>query len=154
VAQFATTAVGSITKRRWVAPARRQSRDEMVAFVRRACFTYHHPVGTRAIGPGRDAVVDSELRVRGIQGLRIDAERGSLASPRRTAIGEFASRLVVAERQVSVAERIGEARLATTTGLTGTGPLLFTGMRLVVTAYANAAKDDAAARRTVPPPVS
>jgi choline dehydrogenase len=92
--------------RRWVAPTRWQSRDETVAFVRRACFTYHHPVGTCAMGPGRDAVVDSELRVRGIQGLRIaDASvMPTIPSAPTHApsvmIGEFASRLVVAERQV------------------------------------------------------
>src|SRR5262249_59462906 len=56
---------------RWVAPARRLSRPEAVAFVRRAGSTYHHPVGTCAMGPGPEAVVDAELRVRGIEGLPI-----------------------------------------------------------------------------------
>ena len=31
----------------------------------------HHPVGTCAMGVGPDAVVDPQLRVRGVQGLRV-----------------------------------------------------------------------------------
>jgi choline dehydrogenase len=97
--------------KRWVAPARRLSRDEAVAFVRRACFTYHHPVGTCAMGAGQEAVVDAELRVRGIQGLRIaDASvMPTIPSAPTNApsvmIGEFASRLVVPEQQAFRAER-------------------------------------------------
>ncbi|MEK7244485.1 MAG: GMC oxidoreductase, partial [Pseudomonadota bacterium] len=30
-----------------------------------------HPVGTCAMGGGEDAVVDHELRVRGVEGLRV-----------------------------------------------------------------------------------
>lgn len=43
------------------------------AFVRRHTDTEYHPVGTCAMGPQRDplAVVDAELRVRGVQGLRV-----------------------------------------------------------------------------------
>ena len=40
-------------------------------FVRRAAGTYYHPVGTCRMGVGPDAVVDPELRVRGIDGLRV-----------------------------------------------------------------------------------
>jgi len=47
------------------------SREETVAFLRRACFTYFHPVGTCAMGSGSNAVVDAELRVRGVEHLRI-----------------------------------------------------------------------------------
>ena len=57
--------------KRWVAPARRMSRGETVAFLRRSCMSYFHPVGTCAMGSGEEAVVDAELRVRGIEGLRI-----------------------------------------------------------------------------------
>jgi choline dehydrogenase len=87
---------------RWVAPAKRPGRSEAVAFVRRAGSTYHHPVGTCAMGPGPEAVVDAELRVRGVEGLRIaDASvmptipsAGTHAAT--VMIGEYASRLVVA----------------------------------------------------------
>jgi choline dehydrogenase len=43
------------------------------AFVRRHTDTEYHPVGTCAMGPAGDpmAVVDAELRVRGVQGLRV-----------------------------------------------------------------------------------
>src|SRR5262249_40429757 len=90
---------------RWIAPAKRLSRSEAVSFVRRASSTYHHPVGTCAMGTGPEAVVDAELRVRGIQGLRIaDASvmptvpsAGTNASS--VMIGEYASRLVATGHQ-------------------------------------------------------
>ena len=40
-------------------------------FVRRKAETIYHPVGTCRMGRDGDAVVDSELRVRGIEGLRV-----------------------------------------------------------------------------------
>jgi choline dehydrogenase len=88
--------------KRWVAPARRMSRGETVAFLRRSCMGYLHPVGTCAMGPGREAVVDAELRVRGILGLRVaDASvMPTIPSANTNAatimIGEFASRLLIA----------------------------------------------------------
>lgn len=39
--------------------------------VARATSTYYHPVGTAAMGTGPEAVVDPELRVHGLQGLRV-----------------------------------------------------------------------------------
>jgi len=44
---------------------------DLVAFVRRKAETIYHPVGTCRMGNDEDAVVDSELRVRGIDGLRV-----------------------------------------------------------------------------------
>ena len=43
------------------------------AWIRRAVGSYYHPAGTCRIGPDTDAgaVVDTELRVRGIDGLRV-----------------------------------------------------------------------------------
>jgi choline dehydrogenase len=40
-------------------------------FVRGAAGSYFHPVGTCKMGIGPDAVVDPELRVRGVDGLRV-----------------------------------------------------------------------------------
>ena len=47
------------------------SKDDMRAFIRRHAQTLYHPVGTCAMGPDEDAVVDLELRVRGVDGLRV-----------------------------------------------------------------------------------
>jgi choline dehydrogenase len=41
------------------------------AFVRRKAETVYHPVGTCRMGADDGAVVDSELRVRGVSGLRV-----------------------------------------------------------------------------------
>ncbi len=41
------------------------------AFIRRTAITIYHPVGTAKMGNDRMAVVDSQLRVRGVQGLRV-----------------------------------------------------------------------------------
>jgi choline dehydrogenase-like flavoprotein len=44
---------------------------EIDAFVRRTAITAHHPCATCAMGSGEDAVLDPELRVRGVEGLRV-----------------------------------------------------------------------------------
>jgi choline dehydrogenase len=88
--------------KRWVAPPKRMGREDTVAFLRRSCSSYHHPVGACAMGSGREAVVDAKLRVRGALGLRIaDASvMPTIPSANTNApavmIGEFASRLLVA----------------------------------------------------------
>jgi choline dehydrogenase-like flavoprotein len=46
-------------------------REGVRDFVRRAANSFHHPVGTCRMGTDENAVVDLELRVRGIQGLRV-----------------------------------------------------------------------------------
>jgi hypothetical protein len=45
----------------------------MEAFLRATCDTEYHPVGTCRMGPDTDpmAVVDAQLRVRGVQALRV-----------------------------------------------------------------------------------
>ena len=48
-----------------------QTDDELDAAIREFGGITHHPVGTCAMGVGPDSVVDSALRVRGIQGLRV-----------------------------------------------------------------------------------
>jgi choline dehydrogenase-like flavoprotein len=48
-----------------------QDRAELEADLRRRLMLIYHPVGTCRMGTGEDAVVDSELRVRGIDGLRV-----------------------------------------------------------------------------------
>jgi choline dehydrogenase len=48
-----------------------QSDAELAAYVRRAASTVHHPVGTCKMGVDDAAVVDPQLRVRGMQCLRV-----------------------------------------------------------------------------------
>ena len=44
---------------------------EIDAWIRATVITVNHPLGTCAMGNGPDAVVDPELRVRGVNGLRV-----------------------------------------------------------------------------------
>jgi choline dehydrogenase len=48
-----------------------QSDDELDAFVRANCYLAQHPVGTCAMGMGDHSVVDPELRVIGVENLRV-----------------------------------------------------------------------------------
>jgi choline dehydrogenase len=50
---------------------RAKSADDLRAFIRRSADTIFHPVGTCRMGNAGEAVVDSELRVRGVEGLRV-----------------------------------------------------------------------------------
>jgi choline dehydrogenase len=76
--------------------------EDLVAYIRRAVITYHHPVGTCKMGIDTGAVVDPELRVYGVSGLRIaDASimptitSGNTAAPSMM-IGEKAADLLAA----------------------------------------------------------
>jgi len=44
---------------------------EIDAFVRRTAITAHHPCATCKMGSGADGVLDPDLRVRGVDGLRV-----------------------------------------------------------------------------------
>jgi choline dehydrogenase len=48
-----------------------QTDDELLEWVRNNAETTYHPVGTCKMGHDPMAVVDDQLRVRGIQGLRV-----------------------------------------------------------------------------------
>lgn len=48
-----------------------RTRDELRSYVRRTATSYHHQVGTCRMGGDDRAVVDPELRVRGVEGLRV-----------------------------------------------------------------------------------
>ena len=54
----------------WQLPADPTDED-FVEHIRKHAQTLYHPVATCAMGSGEDAVVDPELRVRGVSGLRV-----------------------------------------------------------------------------------
>ncbi|WP_036486508.1 GMC family oxidoreductase [Myxosarcina sp. GI1] len=57
---------------REVAPGAEATSDEALdTYIRETCGTVFHPVGTCKMGTDSMAVVDPELRVRGVEGLRI-----------------------------------------------------------------------------------
>jgi choline dehydrogenase len=76
------------------------SGQDLRAYLRRHTYTAFHPVGTCRMGSDAEAVLDTELRVRGVQGLRvIDASvmpsvvRGNTNAP-TIAIAERAADLI------------------------------------------------------------
>jgi choline dehydrogenase len=90
-------------RKREIAPA--TTRGEWRAYVRATCETYHHAAGTCKMGVDAESVVDPELRVHGIAGLRVaDASimptvvSGNTNAP-SIMIGEKAADLVRAARR-------------------------------------------------------
>lgn len=78
-----------------------RSRDQLREFARQVAGTYHHQVGTCKMGTDDLSVVDPELRVRGVEGLRVaDASiipsvpSGNTNAP-AIMIGEKASDLIL-----------------------------------------------------------
>jgi choline dehydrogenase len=76
------------------------SDDELRDHIARTTFAFYHPVGTCALGEDANAVVDSELRVNGLEGLRVaDASvmpavpRGNTNAP-TIALAERAAELI------------------------------------------------------------
>jgi choline dehydrogenase-like flavoprotein len=74
--------------------------DALRAHIARTTFSVYHPVGTCRMGPDQDAIVDEQLRVRGVEGLRVvDASvmpvvpRGNTNAP-TIAIAERAADLI------------------------------------------------------------
>ena len=48
-----------------------RNRDALRDFIRKSAVSYHHQVGTCKMGIDADAVVDPQLRVHGLSGLRV-----------------------------------------------------------------------------------
>jgi choline dehydrogenase len=86
-------------------PASAGTDEEIRAYIRQSCRTIYHPVGTCKMGVDEMAVVDPELRVRGIAGLRVaDASimpkivGGNTNAP-SIMIGEKVSEMIKQSRQ-------------------------------------------------------
>ena len=81
-----------------------QSDEQLDAWIRKVCSSTQHPVGTCSMGMGAEAVVDPQLRVIGVQGLRVaDASimptvPGANTNASAIMIGEKASDLVLGRR--------------------------------------------------------
>jgi choline dehydrogenase len=100
---IATEALKSVTTGRWIQPegADRMTPEERAEIsLRHYSHTIYHPVGTARMGSDAASVVDPELRVRGVQGLRVaDASvmptviRGHTNAP-AIVIGEVAADLI------------------------------------------------------------
>jgi choline dehydrogenase len=84
-----------------------QDDASLIEYLRRSTTPYWHPVGTCRMGSDPDSVVDLELRVRGVHGLRVaDAS----VMPTVVSANTNATVLAVAERAASVIARQESAR--------------------------------------------
>lgn len=100
---IATDALGAVTTGGWVQPeggASMSPTERAEMSMRRYSHTLYHPVGTARMGLDEASVVDPELRVRGVRGLRVaDASvmptviRGHTNAP-AIVIGERAADLI------------------------------------------------------------
>ncbi|MGH8325788.1 MAG: GMC family oxidoreductase, partial [Steroidobacteraceae bacterium] len=68
---FATAPAAGLVKQELVPGAAAASDAELDAYLRRSVATAMHPTSTCAMGTGSEAVVDAELKVRGVAGLRV-----------------------------------------------------------------------------------
>lgn len=72
------------------------------AFLAHATSTYYHPVGSCAMGTGSDAVVDPDLRVHGLLGLRVaDAS----IMPRIVPVNTNAAAIMIGEKAADLIRR-------------------------------------------------
>ena len=68
---YATEPMAGLIEREAVPGADVQTDEQIDEHIRATAGTTQHPVGTCAMGTGSNAVVDPELRVRGIEALRV-----------------------------------------------------------------------------------
>jgi choline dehydrogenase len=85
--------------KREVAPGKKLQGQEMEDFVRDGATTYFHQAGTCRMGKDSEAVVDSQLRVNGVQGLRI---ADSSIMPRIASVATMATCALIGERMADI----------------------------------------------------
>ncbi|MDD2882193.1 MAG: GMC oxidoreductase, partial [Rhodoferax sp.] len=68
---LAQPALAQFGGRELAATAQAQTDEEIEQVIRNLADTIYHPVGSCRMGPGEMDVVDAELRVHGLQGLRV-----------------------------------------------------------------------------------
>ncbi|BCO26065.1 alcohol dehydrogenase [acceptor] [Rhodoferax lithotrophicus] len=68
---LAQPALAPLGGRELAATAQAQTDDEIEQAIRNLADTIYHPVGSCRMGPGEMDVVDAQLRVHGLQGLRV-----------------------------------------------------------------------------------
>jgi choline dehydrogenase-like flavoprotein len=96
-------AIASLNARETPRSAQAQSDQEIEQFIRNYGDTIYHPVGTCRMGQGGLDVVDSQLRVHGISGLRVvDAS----IMPRITSGNTNAPTIMIAEKAADLIKAI------------------------------------------------
>ncbi|MBS7332845.1 MAG: GMC family oxidoreductase N-terminal domain-containing protein [Weeksellaceae bacterium] len=82
-------------------PGKDKSKEEVLDYIRKSASTYHHMTGTCKMGIDKESVVDPELRVYGIEGLRVadasvmpDVPSGNTNAP-TIMIGEKAADMIL-----------------------------------------------------------
>ena len=92
-------ALAALGARELAASASAHSDADIATFIRSYADTIYHPVGSCRMGPGSDAVVDAQLRVHGMQGLRVvDAS----VMPQIVAGNTNAPTIMIAEKAVDL----------------------------------------------------
>jgi choline dehydrogenase-like flavoprotein len=92
-------ALASLGAREFSASAAAHTDAEIAAFIRNHADTIYHPVGSCRMGPGPMDVVDAQLRVHGVQGLRVvDAS----VMPRIVSGNTNAPTVMIAEKAVDL----------------------------------------------------
>jgi choline dehydrogenase len=92
-----------------------RTKADMAAFLRRTTGQGQHPVGTCAMGIGAAAVTDAQLRVRGVEGLRVvdasvmpEVPGGNTNIP-AIMVAEKASDMICGRSEAPAAPEVGEA---------------------------------------------
>jgi choline dehydrogenase len=104
---FQTPAFKPFVAEQLAPPPNAKTDEDYIAYMRAVAGTAYHPVGTCKMGVDADAVVDPQLRVHGVDGLRVvDASimpritSGNTNAP-SIMIGERASDLILADRKAA-----------------------------------------------------